>query len=87
MPFDTRDYDRYRWLRVLLGAIVVIAVVIAGVTLVIRFLTTWAVPGVVPIPSAPQISLKLHDHPRLIANDLTIESLAASKIPPSTSSS
>ncbi len=76
MPDDI-DILRYRWLRVLLGAIIVVAVVSCLIALLIRWTTTWSPPGVVTIPPSPIVDVSLENHPRLIATNPAIENLAS----------
>jgi hypothetical protein len=74
MPFDS-DSQRYKWLRVLLGACITIAVVIGLITVVLRYLTTWSPPAIVAIPPSPPVEVELLEHPRLVSSIDAIEIL------------
>ena len=75
------EAHRYRWLRVLLGAIVTIAVVSGLVVVIFRWMTYWSPPPVVNVPPARRVTISLENHPRLVATNDAI--LALSKNPSS----
>jgi hypothetical protein len=79
---DTGGSITYRWLKITIGAVAVLAVVLLLIVAVLRLTRTWMPPTVVPIPQSPAVVVNLEAHPRLIASQSALDSLAASTTSP-----